>query len=899
VRIGLFVAALALSGLAAGASGSWFIDDFSAPSLDPSWTADASPGDEVRVVDGELVLHARVNTYAHIERRLGEDGVAVAAHVRPGVAAASWSCGVFLYWDTNVWCQLSIVDHGGGVYYTVERTGEGAAVETQLAPADREQFHWLRIELGDDCVRYATQADGEDGFTVRRVMERPTAFAGPPQLLIVGKGFGGPGTGVQTSFPHPDLDNDYPDPGPECAPIVDCVTIRPTPAPRRRLMPGGVPPHGDAIGEGILERPGDPTYDEVAAVYPPLRHGREAIGPKGHPDEIGVDEFGALELDGGRGRLLVGPDAVPFGENPRAHKALLDGFLPIVVAQWDGPGIGLEETVIGYSEGLSPDVPLQAMVRVEAHGGGTIPLAFEAHSTRLVGQASAGSPWCLRVPFRASGGGPVAVDERDFAAALGETRRFWLAELAKGMQVHVPDQRLMNAYQAWLAYNAIDVDKVDGYYEPHDGAHFYEEVYGYSAARYAFVLDLYGRHGDAEAYLATLMNAQTPDGLLSWNFGLTDTGMLLVALAQHYRLTGDVEWLRTVARKAVLACEWLRRARAEARGKPTADPSVTYGLIRFRSYCDYPTPVVGYLHNAYCAEGMRQIGAVLAEIGLADASWIKREAARYRRDVLRSMRQATIEVNGRPVIPLEPDTQRLLRDSNYRSTNYYTLVASMMLECGLPEPRSVEGRTYTEFLRREGGIQLGVCEFAGGIDHAYTYGYMLHRLLNGEPERFILGVYASLAYGMSRETYSSVEVTMLKTGENYMTLPHLYSGTQQLLMLRTMLVLEDGEDLILCLATPRQWLQDGKRVEVRDACTLFGPMSFSIESHVSKGEIEAHVTPPTRRPPHAVKLRLRHSDGRRIRSVSVDGRPWAQHDDETVWLPVGVGGIQVVASYGQ
>ena len=50
-----------------------------------------------------------------------------------------------------------------------------------------------------------------------------------------------------------------------------------------------------------------------------------------------------------------------------------------------------------------------------------------------------------------------------------------------------------------------------------------------SAARYAWVLDLWGRHDEAEAVLATLMNHQDDEGLLSWNFGLTDTGTLLIA----------------------------------------------------------------------------------------------------------------------------------------------------------------------------------------------------------------------------------------------------------------------------------------------------------------------------------------------------------------------------------
>ena len=57
--------------------------------------------------------------------------------------------------------------------------------------------------------------------------------------------------------------------------------------------------------------------------------------------------------------------------------------------------------------------------------------------------------------------------------------------LSKGMQIEVPETRVQNAYKAWLAYNFINVDQLNGKYEPHDGGGgFYEAVFGYSAALY-------------------------------------------------------------------------------------------------------------------------------------------------------------------------------------------------------------------------------------------------------------------------------------------------------------------------------------------------------------------------------------------------------------------------------
>jgi hypothetical protein len=78
-----------------------------------------------------------------------------------------------------------------------------------------------------------------------------------------------------------------------------------------------------------------------------------------------------------------------------------------------------------------------------------------------------------------------------------------------------------------------------------------------------------------------------------------------------------------------------------------------------------------------------------------------------------------------------------------------------------------------------------------GMDHAYTYGYWHHRLKQGYPTPAITGLYASMAFGSSA-TFCSVECTLMD-GSNAYTLPHLYSDTQQLRLLRDLLVFEEVE----------------------------------------------------------------------------------------------------------
>jgi len=116
---------------------------------------------------------------------------------------------------------------------------------------------------------------------------------------------------------------------------------------------------------------------------------------------------------------------------------------------------------------------------------------------------------------------------------------------------------------------------------------------------------------------------------------------------------------------------------------------------------------------------------------------------------------------------------------------------------------------------------------------------------------------------------------------------------------RQMLVYEAGDTLWLARATPRVWLEQGKRISVRNAPTHFGTVAYEIVSDVDNGRIRAAVTMPSRGAPKAVLLRLRHPTAARIKAVSVDGEPWADFDPakEAIRLLDGKGTVKVEAIY--
>jgi hypothetical protein len=100
-------------------------------------------------------------------------------------------------------------------------------------------------------------------------------------------------------------------------------------------------------------------------------------------------------------------------------------------------------------------------------------------------------------------------------------------------------------------------------------------------------------------------------------------------------------------------------------------------------------------------------------------------------------------------------------------------------------------------------------------------------------------------------------------------------------------------------ATPRAWLEPGKKITVQNAPTHFGTVSYQIVSSVDVGKIEATVAMPSRGGQTAVLLRLRHPGAAPIQRVRVNGRAWTRFDmdKEFIRLQGQTGTVVVEAAY--
>src|SRR5207244_2813432 len=86
---------------------------------------------------------------------------------------------------------------------------------------------------------------------------------------------------------------------------------------------------------------------------------------------------------------------------------------------------------------------------------------------------------------------------------------------------------------------------------------------------------------------------------------------------------------------------------------------------------------------------------------------------------------------------------------------------------------------------------------------------------------------------------------------------------------RDTLVREDGETLWLLAGIPRRWLAPGKKIQLSDVATYFGPMS--LETTASELVVSARIQLPVRNAFKTAWLAVRAPGGKPVKCVEIAG----------------------------
>jgi hypothetical protein len=476
-------------------------------------------------------------------------------------------------------------------------------------------------------------------------------------------------------------------------------------------------------------------------------------------------------------------------------------------------------------------------------------------------------------------------------AARQEVLGFWAGYLDRGARFEVPEPAVNELFRANL-WHALRLPRRHGGSGPGVKIDLPYSNFAYDQhgtpwpVNQAVYVDymLYDLRGyprlSAEELRAIYRNNQEPNGHVGGfaNWGVYTPGMIYAA-ANNYLLSGDRAALERLLPQTLKALDWCLVQIRE--GRERSGPSS--GLVR-APLNDGTGDGIWAFNQAYFYAALDLLGKALQQIGHPRAQECAHAAADFRRSVERGFGAASM------LSPLVP-----LRDHTW--TPYVpceALTPHRLLQQWYPTDVDT-GATHLPRLKAlapDGWLTDALLQ--DHEDNLYLHGWGMANepvynqqatayLLRDNPKAAIRAFYSMMACAFSHSVFEPVEHRW--TWGQFFGPPSTDGAWFDLY--RHMLIQErDDDSLLLLQATPRQWLETGKSISIQRAPTFYGLLSLTVTSEAASGKLIAEIDMPDRRRPRALLLRLRHPQGRPMRSVTVNGGVWTNFDPGREWVRI-------------
>ena len=380
------------------------------------------------------------------------------------------------------------------------------------------------------------------------------------------------------------------------------------------------------------------------------------------------------------------------------------------------------------------------------------------------------------------------------------------------------------------------------------------------------------------------------------------------ALTEHYWMTGDIEWLKVSAPRIKANAEWILRQRQGAaslvpggdrlwcKGLQPAHQTTTDSGGQFLQW---------YYSESYYYAAVLRLAITLNEIDPEGAAKLMAEAEEYRKDLLAAVERS---------IALSPVVQ--VRDGTYHSVIPFACYMRGLGPGAWGWQRDGSGGHFGPLTFETDLSALPLMSVAGLFSKhdARLQGYLdVHedRLLVDNPRTvpyswFLSGWHHQVGLQKTIETHLACDdipvflrsflngyAIHILPNEEYVFNEHTHRGPADkifeeaafLANFRNLLVMEEGPNLWLARGTPRVWLEQGKKISVKNAPTHFGPIDYEIVSDVDNKKITATIKFSIRNTglceSPSVKelfLRLRHPKSAPIKEVTVNRKIWSDFD---------------------
>lgn len=516
----------------------------------------------------------------------------------------------------------------------------------------------------------------------------------------------------------------------------------------------------------------------------------------------------------------------------------------------------------------------------------------------------------------------ASVRRMTYEQARQSVAKFWKDEIARGMQVEVPEEPLNNLWRFSVPSGFITADVYpNGEHVMKVSPHWYEGVWAVGNAMHLPELIQRGYRQEVAAFLDPYLDAKRRrpvpnDGVtfslatgfisppseysaVSW---LSDHGAILWTASEYFLLTRDQEFLGRWLPALLEGVEWIARERAitELRG------GIDAGLMPPSRSTDDPEMLNLVFNDAWTYRGLAGVCRVLKQIGHKDLARWEQERDAYRatfQKVFRGAVQRTIRwTDGSGIqIPFIPWD---LKQTNADKLHIFYLDAGPLFAgvTGLLDPNDeiitwalrwlTEGpysKTYNPNGNSFAGPPSLYYELATSEPH-FSWNIPL-RFLRNERENFLEGFYSLSAGSVSRRFLVGYEERNGVPG-------YAMVNAAIAMHLRNMLVFENeaGQGLDLLRNSPSTWLEGGKHIRVQRAETYFGQVSYTVRS-MDGERIEAEIESPDRDRLAWIRLHLHAPNGKPLYQATVNGVAISALSGNVLEIKNPIGVLKVVARY--
>lgn len=468
----------------------------------------------------------------------------------------------------------------------------------------------------------------------------------------------------------------------------------------------------------------------------------------------------------------------------------------------------------------------------------------------------------IRMPVvpAAEGTEAEAILKADYEHEREKTIAGWEQILDSGMKISVPEAKVTNTFKASLVYDLMARDRVDENYIQTVNQLHYHAFWLRDTSDIVHMYDVTGYSQYASQVLAFFPRFQRDDGLFLSQPGQFDAlGEVLWAYGQHYRMTHDLAFARSVFPSVERAVAWLEGARK-------ADPMHVIPASDVKDNEYVAGHITGY--NFLALGGLRNAALLADAVGQpGKARDYGAEYEAYRKDFLKALDRCA----GRNGGYLPPSL-----DGDCKGQDWGNLLGTYPVHVLAPDDPLISATLKMV----QGKYQEGLTTYGDGryLHHYLMIKNTLTEIVRGEQQQPVKDLYALLVHTSS--TQEGFEFAIRAWGDRDFAdnlPPHGWFAAEYRTMLRSMMVREDGRQVHLLSVMSPEWMGAGKEIRVEHAPTEFGELGFTL-TQPDDQSARISLEMRWREKPERILLHLPWFAD--ISEVSVDGRVVQARDGE-------------------